>query len=126
MSKAIKKTTIKSHAPSRPDRNNAFLAPPDTTDLDEIFRYALTGKESWFDGYDHASAHLGVSAGDLANRVIAGKMDVSRLTFEELRVCLFFEQRRWRHYGDLPEGEDLKKILELYAALRAAWHAELD
>lgn len=26
-------------------------------------------------------------------------------TLTELRVCLFFEQRRWHHFGDAPDAE---------------------
>lgn len=26
-------------------------------------------------------------------------------TLTDLRTCLFFEQRRWRHYGDFPDEE---------------------
>ncbi|WP_273455763.1 hypothetical protein [Nevskia ramosa] len=26
-------------------------------------------------------------------------------TLTELRACLFFEQRRWHHYGDTPDAE---------------------
>ena len=36
----------------------------------------------------------------------------------ELWCCLFFEQRRWRHFGEEPEGEDFEMIKSLYTALR--------
>lgn len=31
-------------------------------------------------------------------------------TLTELRACLFFEQRRWRHFGDEPDEEDMTYI----------------
>lgn len=36
----------------------------------------------------------------------------------ELRTCLFFEQRRWRHYGLTPEDEDLDYIRGLVESIR--------
>jgi hypothetical protein len=39
---------------------------------------------------------------------------------EKLRIALFFEQRRWRHFGDVPEGADLSYISALVAQIRAA------
>ena len=37
-----------------------------------------------------------------------------------LRTALFFEQRRWRHFGDDPTGEDLDYIRDVVAAIRDA------
>lgn len=36
----------------------------------------------------------------------------------EVRTCLFFEQRRWRHFGEEPEGKDLAYILDLLKEIR--------
>jgi len=43
-------------------------------------------------------------------------------TIEELRTCLFFEQRRWRHFDadPLEDAEARPYILALVAALREA------
>jgi len=46
-------------------------------------------------------------------------------TFEELRCCLFFEQRRWRHYGYDPEGKDLAAIVALHSEICTRWQPEL-
>jgi hypothetical protein len=43
------------------------------------------------------------AVGDLANR-----RDPEGL--EELRSCLFFEARRWRHFGADPDGDELEYI----------------
>ena len=40
-------------------------------------------------------------------------------TLDDLRTCLFFEQRSWRNMGEAPEGEDLEYIRELVRAIRA-------
>ena len=36
----------------------------------------------------------------------------------DLRTCLFFEQRRWRHFGEDPEGEDMAYIREVVEKIR--------
>ena len=40
--------------------------------------------------------------------------DLSRL-----RTALFFEQRRYRHFGEAPQGEDLEYVRALVNAIRA-------
>lgn len=37
----------------------------------------------------------------------------------DLRTCLFFEARRWRHFGEDPEGEDLAYIQSVVEKIRA-------
>jgi hypothetical protein len=70
----------------------------------EIGRFALT-----FNGYA-ASGTLGDCA-TIANERIHDTMG-------HLRMCLFFEQRRWRHFGDDPTGDDLAYIRELVEEMR--------
>lgn len=36
----------------------------------------------------------------------------------ELRTCLFFEQRRWRHYGFDPDEQAMEYILALVDRMR--------
>ena len=36
----------------------------------------------------------------------------------ELRTCLFFEQRRWNHYGKRPDGEAMNYVHSLIDAIR--------
>lgn len=40
-------------------------------------------------------------------------------TLDELRGCLFFEQRRWRHQGSRPDAPGLAFIGRLLEAIRA-------
>ena len=37
----------------------------------------------------------------------------------DLRVCLFFEQRRWHHFGSHPDDEAMAYIRELLDRIRA-------
>jgi hypothetical protein len=39
-------------------------------------------------------------------------------TLTDLRTCLFFEQRRWRHFGREPAGEDMTYLRELVEKIR--------
>ena len=76
---------------------------PDAT-WNEIGRFALT-----FHGYD--------ACGSLhACAEIANARRNSTLT--ELRACLFFEQRRFRHFGWAPTGESLRYIRSLVEKIR--------
>jgi hypothetical protein len=36
-----------------------------------------------------------------------------------LRTCLFFEQRRWRHFGDEPDEEAMEYIRSVVQKIRA-------
>ena len=89
-----------------------------TQDLHAIFEYARS-----FDGYAYATEHLGRQCGDLANEQRAGFEDSGAWsgTFEELRCCLFFEQRRWRHFGEIPDGTDADAIRALFRSICEAW-----
>lgn len=74
---------------------------------DAIQRFALT-----FDGYaafDTPAEPEG--CGELANSRQAN-------TLTELRASLFFEQRRWRHFGLPPTGLDLIYIRSLLWRIR--------
>jgi hypothetical protein len=66
--------------------------------------FALT-----FDGYEY---HGSVTAcAKIANRK-------KPTTLTEYRTCLFFEQRRFHHFGVGPDGEDLTYIRTLLAGIR--------
>ncbi len=39
-------------------------------------------------------------------------------TLDELRACLFFEQRRWHHFGDTPSGRSAEYLWALADAIR--------
>lgn len=82
--------------------------------LDLILKYARC-----FDGY-HAFGGFELLA-ELANerhRVFL-KLGEWEGTARELRGCLFFEERRWTHFGWSPEGEELKAIELLFQTIQA-------
>lgn len=96
---------------------------PNQVDLEYMFLYALT-----VNGYSYASEHFGVECGDLANERSKryGETGKWNGSFEELRCCLSFEQRRWRHFGENPEGDALTAIVALYHATCERWDLEVE
>jgi hypothetical protein len=58
--------------------------------IESIAAFALT-----FNGYEHSG-----SLQDCANIANARRHD----TLTNLRTCLFFEQRRWRHFNEPPDA----------------------
>jgi hypothetical protein len=72
--------------------------------LRQIFRFALT-----WDGYERAGSS------DACARVANARRNG---TLDDLRTCLFFEQRRFRHFGTAPEGEDLAYVRGLVRQIR--------
>jgi hypothetical protein len=75
--------------------------PSPDSDYESIAKFALT-----FDGYELPNC------ADLANARSAKSLT-------ELRTVLFFEQRRYRHFGSHPTGEDLEYIRSLVQAIQA-------
>jgi hypothetical protein len=65
--------------------------PSDDAPLEELARFAHS-----FDGYAHWGGHAKCAE-------VANARDHSSLT--HLRTCLFFEARRWRHFGEAPDAE---------------------
>jgi len=84
--------------------------PPAGADWGAIQRFALT-----FDGYEA----FGDECGNLANARQEGRLPVEGQTLSVLRGCLFFEQRRWRHFGEQPEGDNLRYMQALLDAIRS-------
>ena len=39
-------------------------------------------------------------------------------TLTELRTCLFFEQRRWRHFGEAPDVEAMEYVRSILEKIR--------
>ena len=78
----------------------------------EINRFALT-----IDGYARCGGFEGCA--EIGNGVAAEfrKSRVLSWDLSTLRLALFFEQRRWRHFGDEPEGSDLEYIKALVARI---------
>lgn len=86
---------------------------PDNADWWQIAEFALT-----FDGYSHWGSFD--KCAEIANRWAAAYAE-ERATPEsltELRTCLFFEQRRWRHFGDSPDDESMPYIRALVKGIR--------
>jgi hypothetical protein len=88
------------------DRLGPDDVPPTGSSWDEIAQFALR-----YEGY----AEMGgfEALGDLAN-------SKSFSTLDEARACLFFEQRRWRHFGDHPDDETMIYIEKLLEFIRRA------
>ena len=78
--------------------------PPDDASVDVLIQFAHT-----FDGY----ARCGSSA---KCAEIANARDHS--TIDRLRTCLFFEARRWRHFGETPDEDALRYWQSLVAGIR--------
>ena len=74
--------------------------PNPDSDYQEIQEFALT-----FNGYDLQNC------AEIAN-------SKSAKTLTELRASLFFEQRRYRHFGYFPSGKDLNYIINLVTKIR--------
>ncbi len=78
--------------------------PAHDADIEDILRFAYT-----FDGYRHWGSFS--RCAEIANARDHDSLD-------ELRTCLFFEARRWRHFGDLPDEEETRYWRSLVAEIR--------
>lgn len=74
--------------------------------------YALT-----HNGYEH-NANLADFANKTSVKFYEKKEIPTSHTIEQLRDCLFFEQRRFRFYGSAPQGNDLEYIKALVHEIR--------
>lgn len=87
---------------------NKDLTPADIpapqADWDTIASFALT-----CDGY--ATWGSFEKCAEIANARRDGSLT-------ELRTCLFFEQRRWRHFGVDPDEKAMKYLRELIERIR--------
>jgi hypothetical protein len=84
------------------ERLKATALPSVTASWHTIGTFALT-----LDGYRAIGQREG---GQLANRVkdefAKNATSLQSLSLTELRACLFFEQRRFHHFGWEPQGSD--------------------
>lgn len=80
------------------------MIPGTDADWYDISMFALQ-----FDGYKECGSCEACAA--IAN---AG-LDT---TLTELRICLFFEDRRWRHFGESPDEAGMVYIHSLVAKIR--------
>ena len=82
----------------------ADIPPPDA-DLGNVWRFALT-----FDGYGICGSF------EKCAQIANGRLNGSLI---ELRTCLFFEQRRWRHLEKAPDKKALAYIRGIIEHIRA-------
>jgi hypothetical protein len=85
---------------------NLSLANIPTPDADWI---AISAFAHTFDGYEHCGSFERCAE-------IGNARQPTTLT--ELRVCLFFEARRWHHFDSFPTGDELAYIRTLLARVR--------
>lgn len=78
--------------------------PASDASWDEINEFALT-----FDGYRACGSFTRCAE-------VAEAPDETSLS--ELRASLFFEQRRWRHFGHGPDDEALERLRYLIGLIR--------
>jgi len=85
--------------------------PTETDGWDRLDEFALT-----YDGYAYWD-----NLPELAQRALSTWTRDGSLppTLDERRACLFYEQRRWHHFGDVPAGRSLAYMWALAAAIRA-------
>lgn len=86
--------------------------PPPNAEWEAIARLALS-----FNGYAYSE-----KCGEIANAVAAAFARDHKvpgtLSLDDLRACLFFEQRRWRHFGEIPDEHAMAYIRRLIEATR--------
>lgn len=95
------------------------MLPERSSNWPEISSFAHT-----FNGYEHWGSFE--KCGNIANIILeeyktSGKLP-AKLT--DLRTCLFFETRRWRHYGYEPDEEALRYVQALVEAIRVCVRSE--
>ena len=88
-----------------PDNELAETHVPDPhSDWTTIWKFALT-----FNGYEN---HGGLDeCAEIAN-------SQQNETLTDLRTCLFFEQRRWRHIGEFPDENSAIYIRNLVEQIK--------
>ena len=78
--------------------------PADDAPWSEVARFART-----FNAYDFHGSFAAV--GEIANQRRCN-------TLVDLRTCLFFEQRRWNHFGTEPDSEAFAYIQSIVREIR--------
>ncbi|MEI7970787.1 MAG: hypothetical protein WCJ69_17560 [Betaproteobacteria bacterium] len=78
--------------------------PADTASIDALESFAMT-----YNGYAECGSFE--RCADIANARDHGSL-------ENLRTCLFFEIRRWHHFGSFPDAEAEAYLREVVARIR--------
>jgi hypothetical protein len=86
--------------------------PPPHSKWGDISRFAMkfNGYTHW--GFDKCAAIANKSVDEFGKKKILPK------SLTELRTCLFFEQRRYRHSGFDPDKKEMTYIYKLVEAIR--------
>lgn len=95
------------------DLTEKDVPPTDAKYWGVIDRFALS-----FDGYTYWGSFD--KCGEIANGALEGWKDNGTLpdSLSQLRTCLFFEQRRWRHFDRHPDSSTMAYIRALLDAIR--------
>jgi len=95
------------------DLTEKDLPAPDDDSWHSIAEFALS-----FDGYSYWG--LSDQCGDIANKSLNAWREKKILpnSLTELRTCLFFEKRRWHHFGDSPDKKTMAYLHALIEAIR--------
>lgn len=98
------------------------IPPPNAEYWGVIDHFALS-----FDGYSYWDSFE--KCAEIANSSVKTWKEKKVLpnSLTELQTCLFFEQRRWRHFGEHPDSETMAYIHALVDAIRSkVQNGELD
>jgi len=89
------------------------LPPPNAEYCGVIERFALS-----FDGYNYWGSFE--KCGEISNNSAQTYREKGILpsSLTDLRTCLFFEQRRWRHFSEYPDKDTMAYIHTLVEAIR--------
>lgn len=87
------------------DRLRPDDLPPPGASWDRASAFALT-----FDGYAEWGSR---------EKCMEVGMNPDPRSLTELRTALFFEDRRWKHYGDAPDAEGMDRVHALVEQIRA-------
>jgi hypothetical protein len=85
---------------------------PDAPFWPDIVPFALT-----YDGYVEGGFDACARFGNAAKAAYAASGELPQ-TLTDLRTCMFFEQRRWRHFEESPDSAWMKYIRALLEAIR--------
>jgi hypothetical protein len=96
------------------DRLTASAVPPVTASWHTIVGFAHT-----MDGYKALGPkECPQFANSVKSEFSRNAASIETLSVAQLRCCLFFEQRRFNHFGDEPQGADRIFINALLDAIR--------
>ncbi len=90
------------------------IPPPNAEYCGVIDRFALS-----FDGYSYWGSFEKCAEIGNASAENWKEKKVLPNSLTELRTCLFFEQRRWRHFDKHPDSETIDYIHVLVDAIRS-------